>query len=90
MKISVLLFATLREAAGADRVEMELPEGATPRRLAETLAESYPKLRPHLQAMAFAIDGEFVAADMVLRSAEELALLPPVSGGGQYSVISVQ
>ena len=81
MKISVMLFASLREAVGADRVEMELPEGATPRRLAEALAERFPKLRPHLRAMAFAIDGEFVSADMVLQSAEELALLPPVSGG---------
>ncbi len=81
MKISVLLFAGLRDAVGAPRVEMELPESATPRRLADNLAERYPKLRPHLHAMAFAIDGEFVSGDTVLQNAKELALLPPVSGG---------
>ena len=81
MKISVLLFAALREAVGAPRVEMETAEGATPRRLAETLAERYPQLRPHLKAMAFAVDGEFVAAEANLHHVKELALLPPVSGG---------
>jgi molybdopterin converting factor subunit 1 len=81
MKIFILLFATLREASGTNRVEMEVPEGATPRHLAEALAERHPKLRPHLQALAFAVDGEFVSADSVLQNARELALLPPVSGG---------
>ncbi len=81
MKISILLFAALREAVGVSRVEMEMPEDTTPRRLAEALAERYPRLRPHLPAMAFALDGEFVAADAHLQNARELALLPPVSGG---------
>lgn len=81
MKISVLLFASLREAVGAARVEMEMPAGATPRQIAAALAERHPRLRPHLPAMAFAIDEEFVAGDAAVQDAKELALLPPVSGG---------
>ena len=81
MKLSILLFATLREAVGAAQLELETPPGATPRRIAETLAERYPRLRPHLQAIAFAVDGEFVAPDKDLQQVSELALLPPVSGG---------
>lgn len=81
MKIAVLLFAGLREAAGSGRVELEVPSGTTPRQIATMLAERYPRLRPHLGSIAYASDGEFVAADTQLTAAQELALLPPVSGG---------
>jgi len=81
MKIEVLLFASLREAAGASRVEIEVEENATARRVAEALAVRFPALRPHLPGLAFACEGEFVSAETVLPPASELALLPPVSGG---------
>jgi len=81
MKITVLLFASLRDAAGTNRVELETPSDSTPRQIADLLAERYSKLRPHLKTIAYAIDGEFVAADLKLIAAKELALLPPVSGG---------
>ena len=81
MKIIVLLFAGLREAAETSRVEMEVPALATPKAIAEMLAARFPKLAGHLNSIAYAIDGEFVAADTTLRESCELALLPPVSGG---------
>ncbi len=81
MKISVLLFASLRDAAGTNRVELEVPTPATPRQIAELIAEQHERLRPHLKTIAYAIDGEFVRADAALNDAQELALLPPVSGG---------
>lgn len=81
MKISILLFASLRDAVGKSRVELEAPTPATPRKIAELLAESHASLRPHLKTIAYAIDGEFVNADAQLTEAKELALLPPVSGG---------
>lgn len=81
MKITILLFAGLREAVGANRVEVETFSGSTPQQIAITLAERYPRLRPHVATIAYAIDGEFVAADTQLTDAKELALLPPVSGG---------
>lgn len=81
MKITVLLFAGLRDAAGTGRVELEISTGSTPRQIALELAERYPRLRPHLATIAYAIDGEFVDAEVQLAEARELALLPPVSGG---------
>ncbi len=81
MKITVLLFASLRDAVGASRLELEAPDESTPRQIAELLAESHASLRPHLRTIAYAIDGEFVAGDAKWAEAKELALLPPVSGG---------
>ncbi len=81
MKISVMLFASLRDAAGTNRAELEVPAQSTPRQIAELLAERHAGLRPHLKTIAYAIDGEFVAAETKLTEAKELALLPPVSGG---------
>ena len=81
MKISVLLFAGLRDAAGTSRIELETPAPFTPRKIAELVAERHASLRPHLKTIAYAIDGEFVNAETLLTDAKELALLPPVSGG---------
>lgn len=81
MKIIVQLFASLRDAVGARQVEMEVPETVTPLQIAERLALQYPKLAPHLPSISFAVDGEFVPADVPLQQVKELALLPPVSGG---------
>ncbi|NUO82744.1 MoaD/ThiS family protein [candidate division KSB1 bacterium] len=81
MKIAVLLFASLRDAVGASRLELEAPAESTPRQIAELLAAGHHHLKPHLKTIAFAIDGEFVAGDAKLAEVKELALLPPVSGG---------
>ncbi len=81
MKITVQLFASLRDAVGARELEMDALDSATPLQIAEALASQYPKLQPHLKSISFAVDGEFVPADVPLRQVKELALLPPVSGG---------
>lgn len=81
MKITVQLFASLRDAVGARELEIDAPESATPLQIAEKLALQYPKLVPHLPSISFAVDGEFVPADVALLQVKELALLPPVSGG---------
>ncbi|MCL4705072.1 MoaD/ThiS family protein [bacterium] len=81
MKITVQLFASLRDAVGARELEIEAPESATPFQIAERLALQFPKLAPHLPSISFAVDGEFVPADVSLQQVKELALLPPVSGG---------
>lgn len=81
MKITVQLFASLRDAVGARELEIDAPESATPLQIAELLAQQHPKLQPHLKSISFAVDGEFVPAEVALQQVKELALLPPVSGG---------
>ena len=81
MKIKVILFAALREATGMDRYELDIPQGSTAEQAAIKLAESFPKIAPHLTSISFAVDNEFVPASFGLNSPCELALIPPVSGG---------
>ena len=79
MKVKVRLFAVLRERAGSDTVDVELPEGATVRDAiaAVAVADGLP--------VVMAVNREVAAADVVLGPGDELALIPPVSGGAIHS-----
>jgi MoaE-MoaD fusion protein len=76
MEVTVRLFAMLRERAGASEVTLELPEGARVRdaiaRL-DHIAEGLP--------LVMAVNREYAPEDQVLDPGDELALVPPVSGG---------
>ncbi|WP_051221751.1 molybdenum cofactor biosynthesis protein MoaE [Conexibacter woesei] len=76
MKVSVRLFAGLREAAGRDELELELPDGA---RVADALAQ-VQHLAPGT-SLVLAVNREYAARDVVLVEGDELAVVPPVSGG---------
>ncbi len=70
------LFAGLREAAGRDELELELPDGA---RVADALAQ-VQHLAPGT-SLVLAVNREYAARDVVLVEGDELAVVPPVSGG---------
>jgi molybdopterin synthase catalytic subunit len=72
----VRLFAGLRERAGADQLELELPEGA---RVADALAK-VQHLAPGV-SLVLAVNREYADEAMVLSAGDELAVVPPVSGG---------
>jgi molybdopterin synthase catalytic subunit len=76
MVVNVRLFAGLRDRAGAGEVEVELPEGA---RVADALAR-LGWLTDGL-SVVMAVNREYAAADTPLTQGDELALIPPVSGG---------
>jgi molybdopterin synthase catalytic subunit len=82
MNVRVRLFATLRELAGRDSVEVELPEGATVAEALERLAR-LPGLADPLQRMPvrMAVNREYADAGTPLAAEDELALIPPISGG---------
>jgi MoaE-MoaD fusion protein len=79
MKVKVRLFAVLRERAGSDTVELELADGATVRDAisAMPVAEGVP--------VVMAVNREVAAGDVVLEPGDELALIPPVSGGAIHT-----
>jgi len=84
MTVRVRLFALLRELAGSDSVEVELAEGATVAEAIEALAG----LPPLAEALArlpvrMAVNREYAAAETRLGPGDELALIPPVSGGAE-------
>jgi MoaE-MoaD fusion protein len=74
--VRIRLFAALRERAGAGEIELELPEGA---RVSDALAELAPLTDGVPVVMA--VNQEYAEAEAVLSSGDEIALIPPVSGG---------
>ena len=82
MTVTVRLFAILRERAGSDSVEIELPEDATVDDALTALAER-PGLAELLERMPvrMAVNRDYADSDTPLAAGDELALVPPVSGG---------
>jgi molybdopterin converting factor subunit 1 len=81
MRVSVLFFASLRERAGTSTDVLELVAGARVSEAVEALLSARPMLRPLGSGVRFAVNADFASADVVLNDGDELALLPPVSGG---------
>jgi molybdopterin converting factor subunit 1 len=81
MRVHVKLFAVLREHAGTSEVVLDLPPGATARAAAATLGEQYPAVAAHLARVAYAVNQTYAKPDAPLHDGDELALIPPVSGG---------
>jgi molybdopterin converting factor subunit 1 len=77
----VLLFAALREAAGARELAVSLPDGATVVELRAYLAAAYPALAALLPNSGIAVNQELAEPGTLVRPGDEVALIPPVSGG---------
>jgi len=86
MKVSVRLFAGLRERAGAQHVEIELPDGAVVEDLLEAMAQT-PVGALHPGECVVAINREYAGAREAVRAGDEVALVPPVSGGADDAVV---
>ena len=81
MKVQVRLFARYREAAGRDRLEIDLPEGGTVETAWEAVSRRFPALGQYRPFTLFALREDYVSADHRLGDGDELCLFPPVSGG---------
>lgn len=81
MRLPVRLFASFRQSVGGGRVELELSEPATVGDLLAALGEAYPTLRPLLAGALVAVNLDYVGPEHPLQTSDEVALIPPVSGG---------
>jgi molybdopterin synthase sulfur carrier subunit len=81
MRVRVLLFAILRDAVGAREIPLDLEDGATADSAGSRLAEKYPALQRYLPKVAFAVNRNYAPPTTALHEGDELALIPPVSGG---------
>lgn len=81
MHIKLRFFASLRERLGRSEDSCEVPEGATVRTVWETLKQEHPTLVEVERSLAFAVAQEYVDGDHPLHDNDELAFIPPVSGG---------
>jgi len=88
MRVTVLLFGSLREATGAKELALELPDGATVRDVGALLAQrlqGFDALRGRART---AVNQRVVEPDHALREGDEVAWLPPVSGGAGRCLLS--
>jgi molybdopterin synthase catalytic subunit len=76
VEVTVRLFAMLRERAGAGSLTLELPEGASVRDALDSLAGIAQDI-----PLVMAVNREYASEEQVLDAGDELALIPPVSGG---------
>ncbi len=84
MRIRIRLFAGLRERAGTDVLELQLPDGA---RVSDALREL--SWLTGEMTVALAVNREYAGGETLLRADDELALIPPVSGGAASPTIHV-
>jgi molybdopterin synthase catalytic subunit len=81
MRVTVRLFAVLRERAGFAELRLDLPEGARVSAAVEQTGARLPLIRDLLPRTAFAVNRAYVKPDAKLTDGDEVALIPPVSGG---------
>jgi MoaE-MoaD fusion protein len=81
MTIQLRFFASLRERLRCSEAELTLPAGATVNDLWTTLCAAHPQLRELRGSTSFAVNREYVDGNHRLSDNDEVALIPPVSGG---------
>lgn len=81
VRVRVLFFALLREKAKCSEVEWTLPSAATVGDLWEAVQAAHPPLAPLAGVVSFAVNREYSDRGRVLHDGDEVALIPPVSGG---------
>ena len=81
MRVSVRLFARLKELAGADTMTVEVPDSATVAEVWQAAIATVPALVPHGRALSCAVNTTFARMTQKVSDGDDVAFLPPVSGG---------
>lgn len=80
MKINLLAFGIAKDIVGSQKSAMEVQSGMTSNQLMTLLSETYPQMA-ETNAMRLAVNEEYVQEVVILQDGDEVALIPPVSGG---------
>ena len=80
MKIEIALFGITKQIIGTPSLSCELAEGVNVRSLLAKLHQDYPRLQ-NLKSLLVAVNSEYAEDEQVLKEKDEIALIPPVSGG---------
>jgi molybdopterin converting factor subunit 1 len=81
MRVTVRLFARLRDLAGAGELNCELPAGARVADVWRWLVDRHPAVAVHGSSVSAALNAEYARMDAAVSDGDEVAFLPPVSGG---------
>ena len=85
MRVNIKLFAAYREKVGKSQFELDLPDGSDMEQLARAIVALHPTITQNPLRLAIAVNQEFVDSDTILKDGDEIALIPPVSGGCIHS-----
>ncbi len=81
MRVRVKFFAYTREITGLSETDIEAGDGATLKEIMEILVERFPGLRRYRNEINMAVNHEYASPETAVNRGDEVALLPPVSGG---------
>ncbi len=81
MRVTVRLFARLRDITGASELARDIAPGATIGAVWRELAGEFPDLAPYERSISSAVNADYARMDDLVREGDEIAFLPPVSGG---------
>jgi molybdopterin converting factor subunit 1 len=81
MKVKVLFFASCREIVGERQAEIELSDGATVSDLVDRIASEHPRFGDVAKTAMVSVNQEYVEPSHGLSEGDEVAVIPPVSGG---------
>jgi len=81
MRVTVRLFARLRDLAGAGELTREVPPAATAAAVWRSLVDEFPELAEYEQSISVAVNADYARMAAPVAEGDEVAFLPPVSGG---------
>jgi molybdopterin converting factor subunit 1 len=81
VRVTIRLFARLRDIAGAAELPREVAPGATIATIWKALAVEFPEMAPYQKSISSAVNAEYARMDQAVHDGDEVAFLPPVSGG---------
>ncbi len=81
MRVTVRLFARLRDITGAGELTREAPAGASVGTVWSSLVGDYPELSAYEKSISCAINADYSRVTAAVADGDEIAFLPPVSGG---------
>jgi len=81
MPVTIRLFARLREVAGTGELTRELPADATVSGLWDQMVRDYPAMAAYKPSLSCAVNAEYARFKSPIADGDEIAFLPPVSGG---------
>ena len=81
MRVTVRLFARLRDLAGAGELVRDVPAPATVKSVWQTLVDDMPALQEYERTMSVAVNADYAKMSAAVAEGDEVAFMPPVSGG---------
>jgi len=83
MRVTVRLFARLRDIAGSGDLSREAPSGATVADVWRALVAEFPEMAAYDSSMSSAVNADYARMTAKITDGDEIAFLPPVSGGSR-------